>query len=69
MPDNCKQVTTFATKVPNPAVGVFTLVIFRGTTCSQTWASLLFLFEVTATVLRPDFLTREQPRYWPLFYL
>ena len=69
MPNNCKQVITFATKVRNPAVGVFTFVIFRGITWSQTWASLLFSFAVTAAVFNPDFLRDEQARYWPLFCL
>ena len=50
---------TFAAKVRNPAVGVFTLVILRGTTWSQICASLLFSFTVTATVFSPDFLARR----------
>ena len=54
IPAICKQVTTFATKVTNPAVGVFTFVILSGITFLQTSASLLFLSKVTAIVLTPD---------------
>ena len=63
MPAICKHVITFATKVPKPAVGVFTFIIFRGTSWSHTWASLLFSFAVTATVFNPDSFARRATRY------
>src|SRR4026208_548451 len=59
IPNNCKQVITFATKVRKPAVGVLTFVIFSGTTWSHTWASLLFSFAVIAAVFNPDSFARR----------
>ena len=53
MPTTCKHVSTFAAKLPKPAVGVIALSIFGWIIVSQTWASLLFSLNVIATVLAP----------------
>ena|SRR5213592_1490435 len=59
IPDICIQVTTFATKVLNPAVGVSLFVILGKTTVSHICARLLFSFSVTATVLISAYLARR----------
>ena len=57
IPSNCKQVTTFARKVRNPAVGVFTLVIFKGTTLLTNLCKFTFLFSSNGNSLDTRFLS------------